>query len=705
MIMKCFKFLLTITITLILTINQSLGFTQMRFIARSSSIYGGGTVSSFVGTYSNISTDGQGAAAHFTGPFGATTDSSGNIYIGDNDSNSIRKITPGGLVSTLAGYLIGPGSTDATGASARFNNPLGTTVDALGNVYIADSSNQTIRKITSTGVVTTFVGTAGVIGSADGTGVGASFNYPFNIVADTLGNLYVTDTGNNTIRKIVISTGVVTTLAGTAGVIGSTNATGAAASFKNPEGVTIDSSGNLYIADRGNNTIRKIVISTGVVTTLAGTAGVIGSTNATGAAASFNAPYGITTDLLGNLYVSDTINEIIRKIVISTGVVTTFAGTAGVIGSADGTGAAASFYYPMGITFSSGVLYIGDTYNNNIRKIVISTGVVNTLAGVVSSGQTDGTGTSATFFRPVGVSVDSSGNIYVADSQNNVIRKVSSSGVTSTLAGTLNNIGSVNGIGSAAKFKYPSGVSIDSSGNLYVADAGNNTIRKIIISTGVVTTLAGTAGVIGSVDGTGAAASFFSPLWVTSDTLGNLFVADLGNCTIRKIVISTGVVSTFAGTPGICGFANGTGAAAKFISPGGIAIDTSNNMYVTDTDNYVIRKITSAGVVSTFAGTTGIYGSTDGTGAAASFKEVSGISIDMNGNLYVSDLGNATVRKIVISTGVVSTFAGTSGVQSCTTNGKGPAASFNYLQGITNDSSGNAYVADQHCGNIRKITP
>jgi hypothetical protein len=282
---------------------------------------------------------------------------------------------------------------------------------------VGDQNNHLIRQIViSTGVVTTVAGT-GDNGSANGTGTAASFYEPQGITTDGT-NLYVAGNKTNLIRQIVISTGVVTTLAGT-GSPGSSNGTGTAASFNYPGGITTDGT-NLYVADWGNHRIRKIVISTGVVTTLAGT-GSPGSSNGTGTAASFNYPEGITTDGT-NLYVGDTSNHLIRKIVISTGVVTTVAGT-GSSGSANGTGTSASFYNPYGITTDGTNLYVGDALNHLIRKIVISTGAVTTVAGTGSSGSANGTGTSASFYNPIGITTDGT-NLYVADISNHLIRKI-----------------------------------------------------------------------------------------------------------------------------------------------------------------------------------------------------------------------------------------------------------------------------------------
>jgi hypothetical protein len=320
-------------------------------------------------------------------------------------------------VTTLAGTG-STGSTDnSTGTSASFNYPQGITTDGT-NLYVADTSNHLIRKIViSTGAVTTLAGT-GSSGSTDNsTGTSASFFDPREITTDGT-NLYVADTKNNLIRKIVISTGAVTTLAGT-GSMGSANGTGTSASFYYPQGITTDGT-NLYVAEEGNHLIRKIVISTGVVTTVAGT-GSSGSANGTGTSASFQFPGGITTDGT-NLYVGDYMNDLIRQIVISTGVVTTVAGT-GSSGSANGTGTSASFQNPKGVTTDGTNLYVADMFNHLIRKIVISTGAVTTVAGTGSQGSADGTGTSASFYRPTGITTDGT-NLYVADYVNNLIRKI-----------------------------------------------------------------------------------------------------------------------------------------------------------------------------------------------------------------------------------------------------------------------------------------
>jgi sugar lactone lactonase YvrE len=328
-------------------------------------------------------------------------------------------------VTTLAGTANLKGSTDGTGAAARFDNPCQITTDGT-TLYVADRSNHAIRKIViATSEVTTLAGTAGQSGSTDGTGAAARFNAPEGITTDGT-SLYVADSWNNTIRKIDIVTGEVTTLAGTAGQSGSTDGTGVAARFNDPCQITTDGM-TLYVADRDNHTIRKIDIVTGDVTTLAGTAGQSGSMDGTGAAARFYLPEGITTDGM-NLYVADSGNDTIRKIDIVTGDVTTLAGTAGDPGFMDtdeppGT-RQPKFTNPIGITTDGTSLYAADTWNDTIRKVVIATGDVTTPAGLATDpGSADGTGNAVRFNMPWGVTTDGT-NLYVADRFNNTIRKI-----------------------------------------------------------------------------------------------------------------------------------------------------------------------------------------------------------------------------------------------------------------------------------------
>lgn len=320
------------------------------------------------------------------------------------------------------------------------------------------------------------------------------------------------------------------------------------------------------------------------VALLAGSS-TMGAADGTGAAASFTHPTGVAFDASGNAYIADFDNNMVRKIDQS-GVVTTFAGST-TRGRNNGKGTSASFSNPESVAVDSrGNVYVADFNNNMVRKITPD-GVVSTLAGSGASGSSDGTGPSASFRGPDGVTVDSTGNVYVADLNNNVIRKIAPSGFVTTIAGNLTP-GYNDGQGAAASFNRPAGMAIDSAGNLYAADTGNNVIRKISV-TGNVTTFAG-SGAEGSTDGIATGASFRTPVGLTLDAVGNVFVADAGNNEIRKIT-SAGVVTTLAGSTKP-GSANGIGSDASFGSPMGAAIDASSNIYVTDTGNNMIRKST-----------------------------------------------------------------------------------------------------------------
>lgn len=360
---------------------------------------------------------------------------------------------------------------------------------STNDIYVA--ADATIRKITPGGVVTTFAGQAGTLAHLDGTGSAARFSGLYGLTVDSSSNIYVAD--SYAIRKITTGA-LVTTIAGLPKISGNVDGTGASAKFDKPSGVSTDPFGNIYLTDSVQHTIRKVT-PRGVVTTFAGGAGLPGTTNGTGTSARFNTPTSLAVDSSGNIYVADTNNHMIRKIT-SGGVVTTFAGN-GLTGSTDGTGIAARFSYPTAVaTDSSDNIYVADKLNHTIRKITPA-GVVTTIAGAVGSiGTADGTGTAARFNNPAGIAVDSSGTIYVSDSNNHTIRKIIGGWTVSTLAGSPGSAGSADGVGIVARFSKPYGITVDPQGNIYVADSGNHTIRMITPG-GIVTTPVGTAGVGG----------------------------------------------------------------------------------------------------------------------------------------------------------------------------------------------------------------
>ncbi|MBC7388717.1 MAG: SMP-30/gluconolactonase/LRE family protein [Opitutaceae bacterium] len=635
----------------------------------------------------------DGTPARFYYPYGLTLDANGNIYVADSYNQKVRKISSTGDVSTIAGSG-GQGSIDGQGMAANFYYLKGVAVDAAGNIYVGDAGNNKIRKISPSGLVSTLAG-SDTPGSADGQGNKASFYSPHSIAVDVNGNLIVADCYNNKIRKIS-PTGLVSTFAGS-GSIGSENGQSSLASFNRPTGVALDSNGNVYVADSKNNQIRKIS-SSGFVSTLAGS-GSIGSTDGQGTAASFYYPCGVAVDANGNVYVADAGNHKIRTI-SPNGLVSTLAGS-GLAGRIDEKGNAASFNSPFGVTVDANRnVYVADYLNNTIRKIS-PTGIVSTLAGISATGglsdgkSNDGKGPVTFLLSPTGVSVDAKGSVYVSDQFDNKIKKISNTGVLSTLAGS-GAFGNVDGQGISSSFGYPNGIALDVEDNLYVADASNNSIRKIS-PTGLVSTLAGSR-IQGSANGQGSEASFNSPNGVAVDADGNVYVADYGNRKIRKIT-PTGIVSTLAGS-GLEGSVDGIGITASFIRPSSIAVDATKNVYVTDESNHKIRKISSSGFVSTLAGS-GSIGSTDGQGTAASFYYPNGIAVDAYGNIYVGDTDNEKIRKIS-PTGLVTTLAGF-GVPG-STDENGTLATFNSPQGVAVDAKGNLFVADFSNYKIRKIT-
>lgn len=641
------------------------------------------TITTFAGHPLGGSEDGTGSAARFSSPAGVAADGYGNVYVADTANNTIRKITPGGAVTTLAGLAGMAGSADGTGSVARFDHPIGIAVDGE-NLYVADTYNHTIRKITAAGTVSTLAGAAGRVGSDDGIGNAARFDLPWAVASDRAGNLFVADTGNHTIRKIVASTGAVTTLAGLAGLFGSVDGIGSAARFTVPSGLAVDSAGNIYVADAASHIIRRITPAR-AVTTFAGLADNSGSADGAGSSARFQTPRGVATDAAGNVFIAEEDNHTIRKITPD-GIVSTFAGLAEAWGCADGIVSAARFYAPIGVAADSGgIIYVADAVNGAIRKITPG-GMVATLAGLGGSiGSNDGPRAEARFSFPGGLATDAGGNIYVADYANATVRKIAPSGAVTTLAGLARDFGSADGVGSAARFYGPLGLAADSSGNVYVADSENSTIRKVTPG-GVVTTLAGSAGEYGDADGTGSAARFSSPAGVAVDDSGNVFVADTFNAKIRKIT-PAGVVTT---------------VSSEFAEPSSIAVGVNGELYVADSGDYTIRKISPSGVVTVVAGLSRSSGSTDGPAGMARFSSPTGLAIDRNGNLYVSDSsvcdffggcsGNDTIRKITPA-GMVSTIAGFAGM-SGSSEGTGRFARFNAPGGLAVDGSGNLYIAD-----------
>jgi trimeric autotransporter adhesin len=624
-----------------------------------------GTVPSFpVETVITSTVTGQTQATHINLEAGMASDAAGNIYICDRSVGVIRKYNPGSNTLSIYagdGHL---GFKNGPLLSAEFFSPSGLAFDAQGNLYVADEQNQRIRIITPAGMVSTYAG-SGLEGFADGGDSVAKFNNPTGVAVDGAGTVYVADFGNNRIRRIS-KTHTVTQWAGS-GTAGFADGSGTLASFNRPYSITVTAAGVAYVSDQANNRIRKIV--SGVVTTLAGS-GLAQFADGTGAAASFRNPAGVTVDPSGNVYLADASNNRMRKITAA-GVVTTLAGH-GSAGSGDGVDTLASFSTPSGIAVDpSGNIFVGDLGTGEIRKVAVQA-AVRTLAGNGATDYLEGTGKGAHINAPYSISLDAAGTLFFEDGDRR-FRKSTPAGVTSFLAdGTVGDPGFA--------FNSNTGSVVDVAGNLYVADGNNRQIRK--------TTPAGVVTPFGIDTAVSTQSLFFFVSSLNFDAAGNMIYTNFANGTIRKIS-PAGVVSFLDSVP-ITFDAGNPFASWIYASTN----DVAGNLYVAAAHMSTIYKVTPQGKHTVFfAGQ---------PPASDTVFQPRGLAVDASGKVYVADIGN---NRIVVfsATGQFLTQIGTGAA----TFSDGPVtqAAFKGPSWITiNRATGILYVADQGNNRIRMMS-
>ena len=638
---------------------------------------------------------------------GIVVDVAGNQYVADY--YRVRKITTTGIISTVAGKdTVGFSGDGGLAINATFHVASAVAVDLQGNLYVVDGGNNRIRKVSTSGIISTVAGNGIATFSGDGgLATSASLSFPRSITIDALGNLYIVDANNYRVRK-VSTTGIISTVAGT----GSSGFSGdgglaSAAGLGSPYAITIDTGSNLYILDQVGR-VRK-VNSSGIISTVAGngTRGFSGD-GGLATAAAFYYPTGIAVDVVGNLYIADNGNNRIRKVSIATGIISTIAGSSTNGFSGDGgLATAATFNSPTSVAIDTvGNVYVADNLNSRIRKIN-KTGIVNTVAGVgsVNFCGDGGLATNAMLSDPRSTIMDSAGNLYIADHSNNRIRKVSKAGIISTIAGNgVSGFSGDGGLATSASLNNPMGLALDTAGNLYIAEYSNSRIRKVS-KAGIISTIAGN-GVSGfSGDGGMAiSASLYNPENIAIDAAGNIYIAETQSYRIRKVSTS-GIISTVAGN-GIGGFSGDGGAAtsAKLYNPSGIAVDAIGNLYIAEQANNRIRKVNTQGIITTIAGN-GIAGFSGDGGAAvnASLHTPWSVSVDSAGNLYIADYSNSRIRK-VNSAGVISTIAGDSIVGFSGDGGLATAGSLYYPIGVSVDAASNLYIVDQGISRVRKVS-
>lgn len=621
--------------------------------------------------------------------------------------------------------VAGGGPNNLAPLSSSVGIPVGIAEDSNGNLYFADPHSNRVYEVSTGAVLTVFAGNGGAGYTGDGTpAIAASLNGPTGIFVDSLNNVFIADSGNNVIREVAVGTLTISTVAGN-GTAGFTGDGGAATSaeLNNPNGVYVDTAGDIFIADSGNNVVREVISGTisRIAGNAAGTAGA-GGDGAAATSASLNDPLDVYLDSSNNVYIADHNNNKIREVVKATGNIVTFAGT-GVAGVSPTNppplATAAKLNGPSGIFVdSANDVFIADTNNNIVWEVLFSTGRIQPVAGNGTRGFV-GDGSPATFAElslPRGVFVDTTGNIIISDSGNSFIRVVgAASGIIQAYAG--NGTLSYSGDGQlalSASLNTPNGVAVDGSGDIFIADTLNNVVREVTASTGTITTIAGvgTAGSTGS-GGLATNALLNAPSGVFVDGFGDVFIADTGNNVIREVVATNGslagaIIKTVAGN-GSAGNSgdNGFAIQAELSSPTGVYVDNQGDVYIADMSNNRVREVlASTGFIVPVAGTGTAGFSGDGAGAkAATLSAPTSVFVDLFGNIFIADTGNNVVREALASNGNITTYAGNHALGAGSAGDGGPATSaqLNGPQGVVVDSSGNLFIADTKNNDVREV--
>ncbi|MDP2644743.1 MAG: SMP-30/gluconolactonase/LRE family protein [Desulfobacterales bacterium] len=633
-------------------------------------------------------------------------DSSNNIYFADSDNHSIWRIDAvSGAITRVAGNgASGSGGDGGPATQAQLTFPMGVCIGPAGHIYIADSFNHRIRKVDAvTGMISTVAGTGSSGSSGDnGPATSARLDRPYDVYADAAGNLFIADRENHRIRKVAAGSGTITTVAGTSSGDSGDGGPAVSAKLTHPQGVFVDAANNIYVADTDNSRIRKFTVG-GNISTVAGTGG--GGYNGDGIAATsaqVNKPEGVFKDSGGNIYVADTENNRIRKFTEG-GNISTFAGTgtAGYTGDG-GPAASAMMDHPEGVGVkSTGQVILADTLNLVLRQV--AGGNISTLSA------TPGLGLN----QAEEISMDPSGNVYIADSANHRIRKLDTGNVMTTAAGTGAQ-GRAGDSGSAvlATLDTPSGVAADGAGNFFIADTNNCRIRKVTVATGVIDRVAGKGGSPSctySGDGGNAnVAELNGPEGVFAAASGIIYIADTLNHRIRAFTVG-GLMSTVAGT-GSSGSSGdgGPATAARLDAPEAVFADAANNIFIADTNNHKIRKVTAAtGIISTVAGTGAAGSSGDGgLATAAKLNRPRAVFADAAGNLFIADASNNKVRVVSAGNNFIYTLAGTGSGGFDGDNLPAAASRLNRPYGVTMAAARGGmkiYIGDRDNNRIRTL--